>query len=284
MTQTEFDTLLSLLDDPDETVNAAVTAELGKMGSDILPMLERAWQQCDDKRISKILADTISAIRVRRICDDAREWRKSGARDLLAGAAIYNQILFPNVSPQSLISRINSIKTPIWTELNDNLTALEKVRIINHFMFNINRFAVGDEQTTQSYFLSTLLNTSKAGTSTMAVLYAIVAQSLGLPIYCVALPHSLTLCYVDELETDEFENNVMFYIDVRTRGQAYGSSEITDYLRSSNIDPKTSYYKPCSNLKAIIYLLSLLAAHFTRLRDEREQTCMQIIEILTNKQ
>jgi len=284
MTQSEFDTLISLLDDPDVTVVSAVTAEFGKAGGEILPMLERAWQRCENKSTSKILADTISATRLNIICGEAYEWRKSGARDLLTGATIHNKILFPNVSAESLRSKVESIRKPIWTELNDNLTALEKVHVINHFFFDSNRFTIGDSLTTQSHFLSTLLNTNKADISIVTVLYAIIAQSLGLPIYCVALPGSLTLCYADELETDEFENNVMFYIDAHSRGQAYGSSEITSFLRSSNIDAKPSYYKPCSNLKAIVYLLYLLAAHFGRLKDDRERNCMQIIDILTKKQ
>jgi len=284
MTQSEFDTLISLLDDTDETVVAAVMAQLKNADGDILPMLERAWQRCDNRTTSKLLADTISSLRIDKICTDANKWKKAGARDLLAGAAVHNKILFPNVSTASLRSRIDAICKPIWLELNNNLTALEKVRIINHFLFNTNHFIVSDNQTTQSYFLSTLLNTNKAETSIMAVLYAIVAQNLGLPIYCVTLPGSLTLCYADELETDEFENNVMFYIDVRSRGQAYGSSEITDLLRSTNTDAKSAYYKPCSNLKAIVYLLSLLASHFSKLKDEREHNCLKIIEILTKKQ
>lgn len=284
MTQTEFDTLISLLDDTDETVIAAVKAELDKSGDSIMPMLERAWQTCDNKQISKILADAISNIRINSICREAAAWRESGATDLLTGAALHNRILFPNVSIELLKNRIETIRKPIWTELNNHLTALEKVRIINHFMFNTNRFIVGDELTTQAHFLSTLLNTGKANISIVAVLYAIVAQSLELPVYCVTLPDRLTLCYADVSETGEFENNVMFYIDVRSHGQAYGNSEITGLLHNLNIDPKPNYYKPCSNLKAIVYLLSLLAAHFERLKDERSHNCAQIIDILTKKQ
>ena len=167
-------------------------------------------------------------------------------------------------------------------EFNNSMTALEKVRVINHFLFNHNKFTYNDDFTTQSHFISTILNTGRAHTNVLAVLYAIVAQQLQLPVYCVELPSALTLCYVDELGGG-FDHNVLFYIDVRSRGTAYGSSEIDSYLHSTNTDADEKYFKPCGNLNTVIFLLYSLAQCFKRLKDPRIADCERIIESLTKK-
>ncbi len=280
MSPSEFDSLISLLDDTDESVIVAVQNRLREGGLEVVPYLEKVWQTSDNSRVVRILEHLIHDIRIGSITDDLLKWKKNGAKDLFTGVAIYNRLLFPNVENETLRARIASICKPIWTELNSNLTALEKVRIMNHFIFDVNKYMAVDDLTTQSHFIGTLLNTGKAQINIVSVVYAIVAQQLGLPIRCVAHPNALTLCYMDESESGEFCNNVMFYIDVASRGVAYGASEITDYLRGNNIDPDDSYFTPCANLDVIIYLISSLAQCFKRLKDTRLNDCEQIIDSL----
>ena len=282
MNQSEFDSLIMLLDDPDPSVAEAVQQRLRNGGPDIVPNLERVWQTSGGAAITKVLERLIHDIRIDSIANGLELWSKTGADNLQSGVAIYNRLLFPNVEPATIKAKIESICRPIWTEFNSSLTALEKVRIINHFLFNQNKYTYSDDFSTQSHFLSTLLNTGRAHTNILAVLYAIVAQHLQLPVYCVELPSALTLCYVDELNSG-FDNNVLFYIDVRTRGTAYGSSEITDYLRSTNTDDDEKYYKPCGNLNTVIFLLYSLAQCFRRLKDPRIADCERIIDLLTKK-
>lgn len=282
MNQSEFDSLIMLLDDPDPSVSAAVLRRLRDGGPDIVPNLERVWQTSGGSSITKVLERLIHDIRIDSIANGLELWSKTGADNLLSGVAIYNRLLFPNVEPATIKAKIESICRPIWTEFNSSMTALEKVRVINHFLFNHNKFTYNDDFTTQSHFLSTLLNTGRAHTNILAVLYAIVAQHLQLPVYCVELPSALTLCYVDEF-SGGFDNNVLFYIDVRSRGTAYGSSEITDYLRSTNTDAEEKYYKPCGNLNTVIFLLYSLAQCFKRLKDPRIADCERIIDLLTKK-
>ena len=282
MNQSEFDSLIMLLDDPDPSVAAAVQQRLRNGGADIIPNLEKVWQTSTDNATVKMLEHLIHDIRIDGIASNLAKWSRTGADNLLAGVAVYNRLLFPNVTIDTIKAKIDSICKPIWTEFNSSLTAFEKVRIINHFLFNQNKYTYSDDFSTQSHFLSTLLNTGRAHTNILAVLYAIVAQHLQLPVYCVELPSALTLCYVDELNSG-FDNNVLFYIDVRTRGTAYGSSEITDYLRSTNTDDDEKYYKPCGNLNTVRYLLYSLAQCFRRLKDPRMADCERIIDSLTIK-
>lgn len=282
MNQSEFDSLIMLLDDTDPSVSAAVQQRLRNGGADIVANLEKVWQTSGNTAITKVLERLIHDIRIDGIASGLALWSKTDAENLLAGVAIYNRLLFPNVEQATIKAKIESVCRPIWTEFNSSLTALEKVRIINHFLFNQNKYTYSDDFTTQSHFISTLLNTGKANTNVLAVLYAIVAQHLQLPVYCVELPSALTLCYVDEYGGG-FDNNVLFYIDVRSRGTAYGSSEIADYLRSTNTDDDEKYYKPCGNLNTVRYLLYSLAQCFRRLKDPRMADCERIIDSLTIK-
>jgi hypothetical protein len=94
--------------------------------------------------------------------------------------------------------------------------------------------------------------------------------------------------FIDEVfpeESSAVKSAVVWYgpADMRSRGTAFGSSEIADYLYSNNIDQDDSYFKPCTNLNAIIYLIHLLADCLNRLKDKRAQDCINIINSLTTK-
>ena len=282
MDQSEFNSLISLLDDPDPSVSTAVLQRLRNGGTDVLPNLESVWRTSGGTTLTQVLERLIHDIRIDSIANGLTLWSKTDTDNLLAGVAIYNRLLFPNVEPATIKAKIESICRPIWMEFNNSMTALEKVRVINHFLFNHNKFTYNDDFTTQSHFISTILNTGRAHTNVLAVLYAIVAQQLQLPVYCVELPSALTLCYVDELGGG-FDHNVLFYIDVRSRGTAYGSSEIDSYLHSTNTDADEKYFKPCGNLNTVIFLLYSLAQCFKRLKDPRIADCERIIESLTKK-
>lgn len=276
----EFESLIMLLEDTDESVSMVVQDKLRECGTEIIPSLEKVWRTTECDRTIKIIEKLIHEIRIDSLAIDIANWKNSDTPDLLIGMSILNRLLYPNVEYNSLKSRIDAICKPIWIELNDNLTALEKIRIVNHFLFNVNKFSFGNEQATQQFFLSTLLNTSKANVNVLTILYAIVAQQLKLPVQCVAPPNMLTLCYVDEFCCEFDSSNVLFYIDASSSGMVYDGAEITDYLRNSNIDHSIEYFQPCGNVNVMIYLISSLANCLKKLGDPRYNDCITLIKIL----
>ena len=64
------------------------------------------------------------------------------SKELLENIVDYYQEEESNddLSFKEIDNQIDKIRKDIWLELNNNLTALEKVRIINYFMFDVLKF------------------------------------------------------------------------------------------------------------------------------------------------
>src|SRR5512147_2059952 len=131
MEKSKIDALIALLDDSDVEVLNAVTDSLLKEGINIVPQLEKAWETTLDEKLQERLENVIHNIQYEATRNNLLRWTSEGANYVLEGAVYLSQFQFPEVNFQKLDSEIDKIKNDIWLEINNNLTALEKVKILN---------------------------------------------------------------------------------------------------------------------------------------------------------
>lgn len=67
-------------------------------------------------------------------------WAQAGGNDLLEGAMLVARYRYPELEEHRIKSKLAAIRQDIWLELNDNLTAFEKVRVFNHILFQVHGF------------------------------------------------------------------------------------------------------------------------------------------------
>lgn len=275
----EIQALIQLLDDPSEEVSRTVTRNLLDRGLDILPELEAAWEGSMDPDYQEKLVNLIQEIQVKSTSEMLRKWITSGASDLLTGVYIIARYQYPELRIEDLERPLEKIIKDVWLELNDNLTALEKVRILNHIIFEVNGFGrnTKDFYNPQNSFINQVLETRRGTPISLAVIYSIIAQKLGLPVLGVNLPKNFILAYKDELVTgdrfDEVSETILFYINPYNRGTVLGRREIDYFLKQQGIEPQASYYLPCSNIEIVLRILHNLinAYHKSGYRDKAEQ-------------
>ena len=119
---------------------------------------------------------------------------------------------YPELPYEQLSRKIEKIRKDIWLELNNELTALEKVKVINYFFYEIHKFgkSMRKAHSPQLYLLNHVIDTGKGSPVMLGLLYAELARRLELPIYGVNLPRNFVLCYYDP-EYNEDPNNILFY-------------------------------------------------------------------------
>lgn len=270
----EIKALLTLLEDPDREVFEAVSKNLTDKGIDIIPELERAWETSSNENTQERLESIIHNIQLDSTKQSLTTWKNSKNNDLLEGAFIISKFQYPELSYDSINSKVEAIKKEVWLEINDNLTALEKVRIINHFLFKKHRFSrnASNLYAPQNSYINLLLETKKGNAISLAVLYAVIAQRLGLPLTGVDLPRNLILAYKDIYGVMD-NDGVLFYINPLNKGSVLSRKEIDYYLRHQQIEPIDEYYHPCSNILIIRKLIHTLIASYERLgfNDKIEQ-------------
>jgi len=271
--------LIQLLDDPNQEVNQTVTRNLLDQGTGILPDLEAAWEDSMNSDYQEKLINLIQEIQVKSTNDMLKNWISAGASDLLQGAFLIARYQYPDLQLQDIEQPLDKIIKDVWLELNNNLTALEKIRILNHILFEVNGFKKNTKNfySPQNSFINQVLETRKGNPISLAVVYSIIAQRLGLPVFGVNLPKNFILAYKDEMISgdnfDEVTEDVLFYINPYNKGAVLGRREIDHFLNQQDIESQSSHYLPCSNQDIIIRILHNLinAYHKSGYREKAEQ-------------
>jgi regulator of sirC expression with transglutaminase-like and TPR domain len=261
MTREEIQALLQLLDDPNDVVNQTVTTRILEQGPTILPDLEAAWEGSLDPIHQDRIISLIQEIQTQYNHNQLQHWVLTQQQDLLKGVFLISRYQYPELEMKELEISLDRIIKDVWLELNNNLTALEKVRILNHIIYDVHGFTKNTKNfySPQNSFINQVLETGKGNPISLAVVYSIIAQRLNLPIYGVNLPKNFILAYKDELVAghsfNDVSEDILFYINPYNRGAVLGKREIEYFLKQQKIEPQESHFRPCSNLETIVRIL-----------------------------
>jgi regulator of sirC expression with transglutaminase-like and TPR domain len=155
--------------------------------------------------------------------------------------------------------------------LNSNLTALEKVKVINHIIFEVHGFSgnTTNFHAPQNSYINNVLESKKGNPLSLSILYAILAQSLNIPIYGVNLPEHFVLAYREDHSVLPVQasqpTRVLFYINAFSKGSVFSRKEIDSFLKQLKLDPEPGYFEPCSNIDIIKRLIRNLIYSFEKL-------------------
>ncbi len=267
----ELQAMINLLEDPNQDVFMMVYNSLLARGPEIIPELEKAWENSQDELSQDRLEDIIQNIHMNVVEKDLISWIRSDSAEILRGAYLVARLQYPDLSFSDINEPVEKIKNDVWLELNDNLTALEKVRILNHIIFNVYKYSRNSANPVnpQNSFLNQVIETKKGNSYSISIIWLAVAQKLKLPVLGVDLPKNMILAYMDLAGSpavpEHKDYNVLFYINPFNKGAVLGKREIEYFLRQYQIEPSESFFKPCSNRVIIERMVGTLVDSYRSL-------------------
>ena len=261
----EVEALLNLLDDNDHMVYDTVVNRLIELGDEVVTPLEKRWEITLKPELQERIENVIKQIQFNSLKRKLERWRMTGGTNLLYGAYLVARFQYPELEFDQLNERLEKIRRDIWLELNNDLTALEKVKVINYFLYEIHKFdkSLKKAHTPQLYLVNHVMDTYKGSPVMLGLIYAELARRLNLPIYGVNLPRNFVLCYYDENYTED-PNGILFYINPSDRGTALGIRELKHFLTQLKIEERDFYFKPCTNVDIIERLVVNLQYAYDR--------------------
>jgi regulator of sirC expression with transglutaminase-like and TPR domain len=287
MDNKEILALISLLDDSDHEVINQVTENLIKKGMTIIPDLERAWEESLNEKLQARLENLIQEIQFNNVRENLTHWLKTGAANVLEGAYYIAKFQFPEISFHKIDEQVEQIRKDVWIEINSNLTALEKVKVLNYIIFEMHKFSRNntDFYSPQNSFINQVLESKKGNPISLSIVYLSVAAKLGLPVYGVNLPKNFILAYKDDnrqSDSGDETADILFYINPYNKGAVLGRREIDYFITQQQLTPHPSFYKPCSNRDIIVRLINNLQLSYERLgylqKIARLKELLQILE------
>ena len=238
MSISEIHALLALMDDPDETVYGHVRERLLSKGKDVLPFVNDAansGRECElfQSRLSRLQ----EGLQQSDIRQELETWMEAGGQDLWAGAQLVQRAVDAGWNVAESNYAFESLKKEVWLELNEELTALEQVRILNHIFFSVHEFeGVRRIPHVPAEALPTgVLSQKKGNPVGLGILYLSIAQAFGIPMRGINLPNHFILAYCDNAFVSEgtgqtSQAGILFYINPYSQGTVIGPDEVTEFL------------------------------------------------------
>lgn len=293
VTDERLKALISLLDDSDEEVVAHVTEQLLSYGNDIIPRLEHVWEDLRDLQLQERIENIIHKIQFQQTKDALHGWLESSRHDLLQAMLIIARYQYPDLQENRVRNHIESIRIDAWMEMNYYLTALEKVRILNHIFFRVHGFSGNTDHYNdpQNSFINKVLETRKGNPISLCVLYMLIAQRLHVPIYGINLPQHFILAYLDDSEAAENlpieQREPLFYINPFNKGMVFGKKEIDQFLQLIKKEPEAKFYTACSVFEIVTRVCNNLISSYQEEKKvdkaKEVETLRDMIAVYVNK-
>lgn len=252
--------MISLLDDSDAEVVSIVEAQLLGEGITIVPELEQAWFSLSEGPISGRLAEIISEIQHRDLCQSFEGIWSSNPISLLKTWICLSRIQTPNLTDIDVRLSINEIKLDVWTQFGSLKDPVQQMNVLNDVLFRQHQFQGNSSQyhAIENSLIHETLKRKMANPISLSMLYIIVGQSLGLPVFGVNLPQHFIVAYCEmqkpplregiyeqEMLRVEFVKKPLFYINPFSKGQIFKKESLDAFLKVVDVDPQDMFYMPC---------------------------------------
>jgi regulator of sirC expression with transglutaminase-like and TPR domain len=283
----ELKALISLTDEPDERIFIEITDKILLYGTEAIPMLEDRWENSFDPVAQQRILNIIHKIQFETIEVELSHWMKFCSNDLFAAYLLVTRFQYPEIKEEEIKKKINDISHDIWLEFNEGLTALEKIKVVNHIFYDVHGFGgnTTDFHLPQNSYLNTLLETHRGNPLSLGMIYIIISQQLNIPVYGVNLPEHFVLAYVNELAEEKLEflgdDEVLFYINPFSKGAVFTRKEVELFIKQLKIEPQEIFFKPCTNIDIIRRLINNLIYSYDKSGDtEKKEELEKLLGVL----
>lgn len=240
--------LINLIEDPDEEVYNSITNRFVGYGKTILPVLKEQLDFTSDPMVVKRIEDILFKVSLSLLTEALQNWKESTSGSLQEASILISNFIEPNLEDEEVLFEIEKMKKSIWLEINDYLTPLEEIIIVNKILFTYYKIkGIETKYKTNTEFNFCELLIKKTGNGLpMGALYLILCDLLNLSVKPIDIPQqNLLAYYVQEEYLSEKNETALFFIDP-INGHVYTHQDIETYLKKINHPHDTNLLKPLS--------------------------------------
>lgn len=287
MNEHKLESLITLLDDPDDSVFNMVLVEILKEDISIVDRLEHIWETSFEKLVQDRIEFIIQQIQLNDTKEKIKNWANQETLDLFEGIFLISRYQYPELKLKPIQIQLEKIRKDIWLEFKNSLTSLEKITILNHIFFDHYKFKINHENTEspQNCYINRILDTRKGNAISITILYTLVARSLNLPVHYIDFDKNPLVGYFDkdiaQMVHGEDCKHILFYINPSNKGAIIGPKEV-DYIQQTGDSPYHRHQpEPCPDRIIIKRLVEKLTNDYKQAGSlEKVSYLKEIAEIL----
>lgn len=263
MNKNEIVSLLRLLEDPDKKVYELVKDKILENGEFFKIYLENYYSFSSNNLGIDRSEDLLNEIFFTKFEEKLINYLSSPSPQLADGVFLMETYFNRDVDIKQIEANFDGILRTIWIELNNQLTGIEKVRVISKILFEEHKFKKYPIGEFNSEFLSltNCLSYKKYVAPTISLLYCMIAQQTEIPIYPLDIPGVFMLGYVDAELADavftDSNNGIVFYFHPYDEGILINQQIIEKYLNDNKVDIKIGALKTKTYLEYLSFMFEL---------------------------
>jgi hypothetical protein len=272
MKDSKLDALISLLDDPDNSVFKLVLEELLKEDLSVVDQLEHIWETSLDELVQNRIEGIVQEIQLKDTKAKIKKWADQETLDLFEGFFLISRHQYPEIKFKAIQLQLEKIRKDVWLEFRNSLTALEKIAVLNHLFYDHHKFKVDffNPDSPHNCYINRVLETKKGNPVSIAIIYTLIARLLNLPVHYIDFQKNPLVGYFDKeiaqlIHGEATSHSILFYINPSNKGAIIGPKEV-DYIQhtSDEID-RQKLIQPCPDRIIIKRLIERLIVGYTEL-------------------
>jgi len=285
----ELDYLLYLLEDEDKEVCDNVSAKLVSYGEPVMSKLEDAYDNSlvtGNELLEQRLEWIIHKINYNSVTKHFQNWLKNKEYDLLQVMILIAKYQYRDLNETRILENIDEIVNSIDFEISRYNPPLESVSIINRFLYDTYEFTTvaNKENAVKHFALNNVLSLKKGVSSSIAILYLIIASKLDVPISGIVLDNNLILGYFKRPSgVKKASPKLYFYINPQDKGAIVTNNALNDYLVKRDIPFQPDFNRPSCNMRIMRLVLNHLVNTYQNAgQDMKKEEIEAWIEDLDN--
>ena len=247
----ELDSLLELMLDKDVRTLKIVRDRLCVLGwpaiSYCLAHVDRNIPHDRRERVRRFVWDTSSVYALKELS----ELLKPGPDSFYLPDGLYflTRIMEPELSLRGFTSMYEAMADELVAELRDSMTAVEKVEMLNYFVFDCFGFSLvggADDGHETVVLIPDIIQDRKAGVVGISMVYFLLARYAGLPVFPI------------------FPKVPGYYVSYFDRGESLFSMDISRRGRISDPIPRRTWRNPelTGTDQTVLYLYAAAMRYF----------------------
>ena len=231
----EIRALTRLLDDPDAAVQSSVHARLGELGPDAVPHLLAARDGAD-ATLRPLIDDAIHDLHFEHVQEAWSLVMDAPEVDLERGAFLLAMYRFPDLDIPSYRAQLDAFAEEVRPAVQD-ANGFEQAFDLAEFMVETLGFSGNGEQyyDPNNSYLNRVIDRRLGIPISLSVVYLLLGQRLGLPVYGVNMPAHFLVKYVSEQGE--------LYLDLFNEGKYVTKEACIRFLLKTGLKPRPSYFQ-----------------------------------------
>lgn len=241
--RSEVESLIYLMDDPDEFIQESVEQRLLELGERCIPLLDEHQSFLKDRAKKEKVLEIIRKISFGSIEQEFANFLENGVdeiSDLEKAMFILARLDNPTLRSRAYIRRLDRMAARIAGDINYATSKNAQMQILLDYVYKEENFrgATHNYFDPDNSFLNRVMDRKEGIPISLAMIILFVGNRLGLPFHGVNMPMHFLLKYEGDSEE--------VYLDPFNSGSVVSVEQCAYFLKKSGLQPVSEHFESAS--------------------------------------